>query len=301
MRNWAAIFWPCWIAMALASAAENGNLLPAAGQKSEKKNAAQSTAQPGPGFFYLPPAWEKRVIFYHSFESGLNQPEINLANAAIRGYQTEPVNGFAGRGYRMPKYKPNGAEAPFMVSSPAFSLHKPLTAMLWWRLDEPMKEETCFDLLALTGPGHVASFVRGKGEWCALREPTYISQVYNFPGLGNHNNPRGGRAWFEAGDWHHVAISVSTASEVAIYWDGAQREIIAVKGRAFVEGEGLNIMPGANGLYHPMTIDEFMVIDRALTAEEIASYTTAMRALTARSFPHRQFGALAVQSMRNTR
>ncbi|MCX7935739.1 MAG: LamG domain-containing protein, partial [Planctomycetota bacterium] len=273
-----------WLAALIASAGEADKPPQPAAPKREEKAAAAPAPKPQNGFFYLPPAWAERVIFYHSFEAELGKPEINLAQASIRGDQTEPTQGFVGRGYRMAnQYKsPNKGNASLMVSSPAFSLHKPITAMLWWRLDEKMKEETCFNLLALLGPGYISSFVRGKGEWCALAEPTYISQVYDFPGIRNHNNPWGGRAWFEAGEWHHVAISVSAAAEIAIYWDGVRREIISVKGRPFQEGEGINIMPGANWLYHPMTIDEFMVIDRALSAEEIAAYVTAARASGAR-------------------
>ena len=290
MRKRAAFFWFYCLATAIAGAGEADKATPSspAASKRDEKTAAEPPASFD--FFYLPPQWSERVIFYHSFESGLGQPEINLANAAIRGDKTDRVKGFVGYGYRMPNQyeSPNKTDAALMVTSQHFSLHKPLTAMLWWRLDEPMKEETCFNILAFTGPGHVASFVRGKGEWCALPEPTYISQVYDFPGIRNHNNPWGGRAWFRAGEWHHTAITVSAAAEIAIYWDGVRREIISAKGRPFQEGEGINIMPGANWLYHPMSIDELIVIDRALAADEIADYVISARALSARAFPGRR-------------
>lgn len=228
----------------------------------------------------LPPAWADRVVFYHSFEQGADKPEINLMAAEVRGEKTAPAVGFTGHGYQTPR--PYEKKTPLTLLSPALSVHKPLTVMLWWRLDAPMKEDTCFQLLALRGTGWISSFVRGKGDWCGLREPTYISQLYNFAGISNHNNCWGGRAWFEPGAWHHVAITVANAREIGIYWDGQRRETIVAKGRVFREGEVAAADLGANWLFHPMTLDEVVVADRVLTAEEIAAYVLAVQALRQR-------------------
>jgi hypothetical protein len=240
-------------------------------------------AAPGARFLYLPPAWSDRVVFYHSFESAVDKPEVNLIQGQVRGEKTEPVAGLNGRGYKAP----NSYEkrTPLQLSSPALCPHKPITAMLWFRLDAAMKPETSFQLLRLGGRGYIASFVRGKGDWCALKEPTYISQVYDFPGVTNHHNSWGGRVWFEPGEWHHVAITVAGASEVRIYWDGKLRENIVIKGRLFREGDVTWAHLDPNWLYHPMSIDDVVVADRALTADEVGDYVTAARQLAARRFP----------------
>lgn len=234
-------------------------------------------------FLYLPPAWADRVVFYHSFENGADRPEINRLDGKLRGHQTEPAAGLTGRAYRAPD--PKEKKASLQLDSPALSPNRPLTVMLWYRLDAPMREETSFQLLRIGGKGHIASFVHGKGEWCALKEPTYISQVHGFPEIRNHHNSWGGRVWFEPGEWHHAAITVANASEVRIYWDGQLREEIGIKGRLFQEGDCSWVHLDPNWLHHPMSIDEVIICDRALTADEIACYVRAVRALAARHYP----------------
>jgi hypothetical protein len=247
-----------------------------------RAHAAEETAPPvkPKEFIYLSPAWSDRVVFYHSFEKDVNQPEINLLNGKLRGERTEAVEGLTGRAYKAPN--PKEKKAPLQLDSPALSPNKPLTVMLWFRLDAPMKEETSFQLIKIGGPkGYISSFVHGKGEWCALKEPTYISQVHGFPDIRNHHNSWGGRVWFEPGEWHHAAITVANASEVRIYWDGALREAIGIKGRLFQEGDCTYANLDPNWLHHPMSIDEVIVCDRALTGDEITGYVTAVRALAA--------------------
>jgi hypothetical protein len=235
-------------------------------------------------FYYLPPAWANRVVFYHSFEKGVDQPEINLLKAQARGEKGSMSEGLTGQAYKAANSYQK--KKTLELHSPGLSPDKPLTVMLWFRLDAPMKEDTSFQLIKLGGPkGYISSFVRGKGEWCALKEPTYISQVYGFPDIRNHHNSWGGRVWFEPGVWHHVAITVANASEVRIYWDGQLREAIGLKGRLFQLGDCTYAHLDPNWLYHPMSIDEVIVCDRALTAEEIANYVTAVRALSALKYP----------------
>ena len=234
-------------------------------------------------WLFLPPAWADRVVFYHAFEQGVDQPEINLAGLQLRGEKTPPTSGFAGRGYRAPNQYEK--QTPLRLLGPALSVHKPITIMHWWRLDAAMKPETCFQLLRLSGTGYIASFVRGKGEWCGLQAPTYISQLYDFPEISNHNNPWGGPAWFKDGEWHHVAITVANAREVRIYWDGVLRETILAKGRTFRAGDVGAADLDCNWLYHPMTIDDVIVVDRVLLPEEIAAYVQAVRSLREVEFP----------------
>ncbi|MDP6113976.1 MAG: hypothetical protein QF437_12555 [Planctomycetota bacterium] len=230
---------------------------------------------------YIPPGLAGRVVFYHSFEDG-TRPEVNELGAKVLGMKSEPVPGLAGKGRRMP---PGSGKDPYRLVSPSLSPDRPLTISMWWRLDKPMKPETCFHLVTLRGKGIVANFVRGKGTWCALKEPTFVFQVYYWGDIRNHNNPWAGTAWFEPQEWHHVAMTFANASEIRTYWDGKLRSSHAIKGRQFRKGDGGQVDLGSSWLFHPMTIDEVMVLDRALAADEVKDYVTTVRKLAEIRFP----------------
>ena len=247
-----------------------------------------SVAAPGDGFLYLPPHLAERAVFYHSFAKGLKMPELNLIGAKLMLAENDPVPGLVGTGYRAGSGMATQKKGAFLLQSPVLSVHKPLTVMFWWRLDEPMKEETGFGVLALRGKGWISTFVAGKGPWCGLREPTYVFQCYNFPGMENCNDVWGGRAWFEPHVWHHTAITVSGAADVGIYWDGQLRTRHTPKGRLFREGEINSMELGASGNGPAMTLDEVVVLDRTLNADEILGYMTAVKALVQVEFPAEQ-------------
>jgi len=231
---------------------------------------------------YLPPAWADRVVFYHSFESGFDRPEINRLGAKLPPSGSTRPDGFAGKGCPLPLSPRH--EAALEIRSPALSIHRPLTLMCWFRVDAPMAESTGFHLLSLRGDGpYLSHFVAGKGPWCALAEPTFVYQVVSFPGIPQYNNPWGGRAMIEPGVWHHVALTVANAAEVRVYRDGTLKETILPKGRLFRDGEIHTAAFGSQG--HPMTLDEVLVLDRALTPDELADYVTASRSLRDRGFP----------------
>ena len=215
----------------------------------------------------------------------MKTPDLNLIGAKLTLAQNDPVPGLAGPGYMAGSGTAAKKKGPFVLQSPALSVHKPLTVMFWWRLDEPMKDETGFGVLALRGKGWISTYVAGKGPWCALKEPTYVFQCYNFPGMENCNDVWGGRAWFEPNIWHHAAVTVSGAADICIYWDGQLHTRHAPKGRLFKEGEinSVELGHGGNGL--AMTLDEIVVLDRALSADEFLSYMTAVKALAQVKFP----------------
>jgi len=225
----------------------------------------------------IPPELEARVLYYHSFANGLDQPEVNLVKARLQKpiAQVQP-GGLTGPGlaFAADAKKPQG----MALLSPEFRPSRPLTISFWWRFDAPMKPETGFHLLTLRGGGIIANFVRGKGKWCGLRQPTYVQQVYYFKGINNRNQ-LGGRAWLEPGEWHHTVMVLRNANRVQVYWDGALRTDYAIRGRAFTPNDGGTLEIGPNGRQHPMTIDEILVLDRALDADEVHAYATAVRHL----------------------
>jgi hypothetical protein len=228
---------------------------------------------PGPHLL-LPPGWERSVVFHHGFGKGAAEPEINTARLRIVSTGVSMTeDGLIDRALVCDPGQ------PYRIEGDALSVARPVTVMLWWRLDEAMRDETNFNLITLAGRGHIASFVRGKGEWCALREPTRISQIHGFKDIPNHNNPWGGKADFERGQWHHCAITVGNGSDVKIYWDGLLREAIAAKARKFAPEDVRTAELGANWLAHPMSIDQVIVLNRVLSAEEISAYVSSTMAL----------------------
>jgi len=225
----------------------------------------------------IPPMLEARVLYYQSFSTGLDQPEVNLAKATLRPPTASVTDqGLTGPGlaFAARPEKP----ATLTLLSPEFRPSRPLTVSFWWRLDAPMEPETCFHLCTVEGGGIVSNFVRGKGEWCGLREPTYIQQVYYFKGMKD-SNQLGGRVWFEPGEWHHTVLVFRNADRVQVYWDGVLRTDYASRGRPFGPTEGGTLSLGPSWLFHPMTIDEILVLDRALDGDEIRTYATAVRQL----------------------
>ena len=235
--------------------------------------AGEVETHPSEAYLYLPPSLEDRVVFYHSFERGVKEPEINLVRGKISCGKMELADGFAGSGLKCSDRA--SAKNPLRVHSQALSAHRPLTVMMWWRLDAPMRDETCYHLIRLGGRGYVAAFVRGKGKWCALTRPTFIFQVQSFPGIANRDDHWTGHAWIEPGTWHHVALTVATASDIRVYWDGRQRIRYGIKGRRFQKGDTSSLDLGATWLFHPTTIDEVVVLDRALDEQEVRKYIEA--------------------------
>ncbi|MDI9585604.1 MAG: hypothetical protein QM473_15380 [Acidobacteriota bacterium] len=250
--------------------------------------AADPSADPGAPFVFIPPVWSSRVVFYHSFESGVREPEINVIQASIEGVDEPLTDGFTRTGY--PVLSGKDARKPLRITSPALSPHRPLTIMFWWRLDQEMAEDLTFCLFYAVSPGrpgYIANAVHGKSNWCALREPSLISQVHGYARIMNHHNQWGGRVWPQMGEWRHWAMTATGADTLSIYWDGNLRETIAIKGRPFQEND--IIVAGFGEQYSrdgkpdaALTFDELLVLDRALRPDEIQAYVLAASRLRER-------------------
>ncbi len=234
-------------------------------------------------FNYLPPAWADRVVFYSSFEQGVGTPEINTIAADINGTASGPSDGLVGsKGYR----STTAGEQEFRLSSLGLSAHRPITLMTWFRLDTPMTETEWFCLLWLgRGGAHISCDIRGKGEWCGLTDPTFITQWYNFEGIHNLNHTSGGRVWFEQGSWHHVALTVTGARQIDAYLDGRLKLTGLITGRTFREGDTTEAIVGNSWQCRPMTLDEVVVTDCALSPNEISEYYVSVKKLREIGFP----------------
>ena len=233
---------------------------------------------------HIPPWLEDRVVYYQPFQGDPATPASNRIGAETVVSRGTLVPGLSGSGLQDPG--PAQSASALLLRSPALSPERSLTLSFWWRLDAPMVAETCFHLLTLRGQrGMVANFVRGKGERCALTEPRIVFQVVYYEGIPDINGIWDGAAWMEAGVWHHAAMVYRHATDVDVYWNGVRRSHHAIKGRPFAAADGGTLEIGPNWLFQPMTLDEVMVLDRALTADEIAAYVLAVRRLCAVGFP----------------
>lgn len=249
--------------------------------------AAQPSAGEGSAaaWSYIPPWLESGLVYYNPFEGDPRQPPVNRLGAETVIPRGLLAAGLAGAGLQDPR--PAGSEPLVTLRSAALTPDRPLTLAVWWRLDAPMAAETCFHLLTLSGAGMVSNFVRGKGEWCALAQPTYVLQVYNYEGIANINEIWRGDAWVEPQVWHHTAIVFRHAAEVDVYWDGVLRSHHAIRGRSFAAGDGGTLAVGPHWLFHPMTLDDLVVLDRALSADEVAAYVLAVQRMRSVGFPLR--------------
>lgn len=253
--------------------------------------AAPPTAPVAERCLYIPPALAGRVVFYLSFDGDTVQPEINALGgqfSAPAGDAAAPASpgarpaGVAGRGADVGG---PGGKRGVSLSGLALPLHKPLTVSIWWLLRGPMRKDTGFDLVYLFGQGFIANFVR-SGPWCGLKEPAFVTQVYNWPGVSNINGIYDGPGWAEAGVWHHAAVVVAKGSQVSVYWDGVRRSDFTLKGRTLGPQDLVKgIHFGPQGAGHPMRIDEVMVLDVALDAAAIRDYVAAVRHLAAAGVP----------------
>lgn len=248
--------------------------------------APAKDAHPADDYLYLPPALARRVAFYHSFSRGADRPEINRLAARLAPVKGRLVAGLTGKGLTLA-----AKGRSVSLQKLELPLTRPITASMWWRLDEEMKPESGFHLVSLRANGYISNFVRGKGQWCALKKPTFVLQIYRFPGISNVNGIRFGDAWVAAGVWHHAAVTVSAGSKVRVYWDGRLRSEVSVKGRLFAAGDVVRSIDfGPHWLGHPMTIDELLVLDRALSPAEVGAYVTAVRKLAEAKMPFRAGG-----------
>ena len=247
-------------------------------------SGADAPAAVAASCLYLPPWLEDRVVYYQPFEGDPKTPVINRIEAVTTVSRGTQVPGLAGRGLQ--DAAPANSAGPIALRSPALSPDRPLTLSFWWRLDAPMAAETCFHLLTLHGErGIISNFVRGKGEWCALTEPRFVFQVVYYEGIPDINGIWDGSAWVEAGIWHHVAMVCRNATEIDVFWDGVRRSHHTIKGRPFTAADGGALEIGPNWLFHPMTLDEVMVVDRALSGTEIAAYVLAVQRLREVALP----------------
>lgn len=241
-------------------------------------HAAPAEAEPP---VLVPPWFQDSLIYHNSFEQAGALPETNTASIQmLDGSATNPMpHGLFGHGLRLE------ANQSFKLHSPVFSPHQPFTISFWWALGEDAKIDTGFNLFGLNGNGYIGHFVRGKGDWCALQRPTGVFQVYNFHGIQNTNllydYNLAASVNLKAGVWHHTAAVFRAASIVEIYTDGKKVTDIQIEGRLFRPEDNIQQLecgPLGNG----GTLDEFIILDRAVSAESIARYYSVisqMRAL----------------------
>jgi hypothetical protein len=231
----------------------------------------------------LPPTFEDRLLYYQSFDSPDGAPEVNGTGSAPNALEPQP-DGIRGR------CALGAQDTGLHLNSEAFSPHRPLTASFWWALVEDARIDGVFGLFHLTnGRGFISHFSRGQGEWCALQRPAGILQVYNLDGIANVNGIYEGdllgKLDLRAGVWHHTAIVIRGASLVEVYTDGLKVFETRNNGRSFAPEDKLHDLRVGSFWGAPALIDEVAILQRALSAEEIADYVHAIRQMAAVDYP----------------
>ncbi len=243
------------------------------GSAAAREPGAQGTAT---DLFGIPPAWEDRVIFYAGFEGGDGKPELNLADLEVRAMPTAAVNGVFGRAGA-----PTAGRRTLVVSGAALSPHRPVAISFWWSVRTPVKVNGGFGLWHLDGGRGMCSLFARGGPWCGLRDTAAVFQVYYLPGIHNVNGIFDRRIRetldLSPGAWHHTAIVFTAASAAAVYIDGRRVFSTRLRGREFAATDRLNRMTFGSGHGTPVALDEVMVLNRPLTAAEIADYVRAVR------------------------
>ena len=215
-----------------------------------------------------PPWFAGNLVYYNSFDRVDVEPEILAAGlSATEKGPAEAVAGAVRGGRHIHALEIHGS---------AVSPCRPLTISFWWALPKDLAIEGGFSLFSWTGGGYIGAFCHGKGEWCALRKPAGVLQVYYFPGIQNVNAIYDmdlcAHLDLHAGAWHHTAAVFRQALSVELYTDGKKVCEIPLSGRPLSEKDNLNTLTiGATG-GDGLLVDEVALLDRAVDGEMIADY-----------------------------
>jgi len=85
--------------------------------------------------------------------------------------------------------------------------------------------------------------------------------------------------------WHHTALVFSGASLVEVYTDGRLAWKLRTTGRPFNEADRLGDLTIGSIYGLPLALDEVLILSRSLSADEIATYYTAIRQMQQVRYP----------------
>ena len=85
--------------------------------------------------------------------------------------------------------------------------------------------------------------------------------------------------------WHHTSVVISGASLVEVYTDGTLAWKTRVKGRSFTPEDKLHDLTIGSRWGIAVSFDEVMIHRRALSANEIRDYVTAIRQMADVDYP----------------
>jgi len=235
-------------------------------------------------YLSVPPFLEDRLIYYNAFEQTGGKPEIDRTGDVQSGQIVTGPGGVRGRCAVAQEGQ------ALQLSSDAFSPHRPLSVAFWWQLGRDEQLDSTFDLFHLTnGKGFVSHFSRGKGEWCALERPAAVLQVYYLSDIANLNGIYDSDLMahldLRAGVWHHTALVFNGGSLIEVYSDGRQVWATRLNGRPFSASDKLHDLTIGSRYGVPMALDEVLILGRALTADEISTYVTAVRQMREVGYP----------------
>ena len=122
-----------------------------------------------------------------------------------------------------------------------------------------------------------------------MQRPAGVLQVYHLPCIANVNGIYDydllAHLDLRAGIWHHTALTFSGGCVVSVYTDGRPTYTVHLRGRGFVEGDSLHDLTVGNSSGTPMWIAEVLILQRVLTADEIAEYARVLTSMRQVSHP----------------
>jgi hypothetical protein len=218
------------------------------------------------------PQWFRdAAIYFHDFES--ETPLLDSEKLQSQAVAKPPAWGLFGGGLATTD-KPN-----LKLRGAALSAHGPLTISFWWSLPRDLPIDGAFNQFQLSGKGIINAFVKGKGEWCDLKKPAGVCQIYYFGGIQNVN----GIYDFDlqksldlrANIWHHSAAVLRGGNTFQFFTNGKLVSEMTTSGRGWNAADELQNLEIGGGVI----LDDVAILNRAVDGDFLADYYRGVKQL----------------------
>jgi len=223
---------------------------------------------------FVPESIKGNVVYYNDFEKTDGKAKINQWNLKENLNPSHIDEGLFGKGYLSSSNWKDGV----ILEGKTLSPHNPITISLWWALKEDHKEGGSFGIFCFHGKGMISCFVKGGGEdnWCALKKPAGIFQVYYF---GNGMENVNGIYHFDimsaldlkSKKWHNTICKISNGTEIELYHDGKKFGKWTLT-RQLNENDEISKLSFGFEWGEEIYLDEIIIFDRILQQSEIEEY-----------------------------
>ena len=176
------------------------------------------------------------------------------------------------------------------LKSEKLSAHNTRTYSFWFYFDEKLKQNGKGTFISSNGMGphktwnFVSVFVRGA-TWAGLKDSAGVSQVWGFNKLSGKQKifDKEFRENYPEKRWHHFALTVDGGEKFSTYLDGKQVAVLTLLKRPLNIDDNLRFVNIAAGWEVLTMIDDLIIFDISLSAEQIKDYYTANHAMLKRT------------------